>query len=64
MVVSPASSFVIAFVFAIADVFGIDGSVILVVGFGGGGGGTCGFGAIDGFYQKHKIGQYFFERVL
>jgi hypothetical protein len=45
LVVSPASSFVFAF----ADVFGVDGSVILVVGFGGGGGGTCGFGAIDGF---------------
>ena len=44
--------------------FGVDGSVILVIGFGGGGGGTCGFGAIDGFYQKHKIGQYSFERVL
>ena len=55
-VVSPASSFVIEFVFAFADVFGIDGSVILGFGFGGGGGGTCGFGAIDGFYQTHKIG--------
>ena len=64
MVVSPASSFVIEFVFAFADVFGIDGSAILGFGFGGGGGGTCGFGAIDGFYQKHKVGKNSFEGVL